>query len=141
MPSVDVRITHELDLDAVLALYEAVGWTAYTRAPDKIAAGLHGASFVAGAFEGQRLIGLLRAVSDDATVCYLQDVLVRPDAQHAGVGHALVTVLLERYAHVRQHVLLTDDEPSQRAFYESLGYTEIRDVEGANLRAFVRVGS
>jgi GNAT superfamily N-acetyltransferase len=141
MPSVAVRVTPELDLDAVLALYAAVGWTAYTREPDVIAAGLRGASFVAGAFDGDRLVGLVRAVSDDATICYLQDVLVDPAAQRAGVGRALVAAVLERYAHVRQHVLVTDDEPKQRAFYESLGYTETRDVEGASLRAFVLFGT
>jgi GNAT superfamily N-acetyltransferase len=138
MPDVDVRLTRELDLDEVIGLYAAVGWTAYTRRPDTIAAGLSSASFVAAAFAGARLVGLVRAVSDDATVCYLQDVLVHPDAQRTGVGRALVTAVLERYGHVRQHVLLTDDEPQQRAFYESLGYAEIRDVESANLRAFVR---
>lgn len=141
MPTVEVRITPELDVEAVLALYVAVGWTAYTRDPDTIAAGLRGASFVAGAFDGDRLIGLVRAISDDATICYLQDVLVDPAAQRAGVGRALVSTVLDRYAHVRQHVLLTDDERKQRAFYESLGYTEIRDVDGASLRAFVRFAS
>ena len=138
MQNVDVRVAPDVALDAVLALYEAVGWTAYTRDPGTIAAGLRGASFVAGAFSNDRLIGLVRAISDDASVCYLQDVLVHPDAQRSGVGRSLVTAVLDRYAHVRQHVLLTDDEPQQRAFYESLGYVEIRDVEGASLRAFVR---
>jgi GNAT superfamily N-acetyltransferase len=140
MPNVDVRLTRELDLDEVVGLYTAVGWTAYTREPDTIAAGLAGASFVAGAFDGSRLVGLVRAVSDDATICYLQDVLVHPDAQRAGVGRALVAAVLDRYAHVRQQVLLTDDEPKQRAFYESLGYAEIRDVADASLCAFVRFG-
>jgi hypothetical protein len=37
--------------------------------------------------------------------------------------------------------LLTDVEPKQRAFYESLGYAEIRDVEGASLHAFARFAS
>jgi GNAT superfamily N-acetyltransferase len=138
MSAAELRIAPELDLDAVLALYEVVGWTAYTRVPDSIAAGLRGASFVAAAFVDDRLVGLIRAVSDDATICYVQDVLVHPDTQRTGVGRALVNAVLDRYRHVRQHVLLTDDEPTQRAFYESLGYTEIRDVEGAHLRAFVR---
>jgi hypothetical protein len=46
--------------------------------------------------------------------------------------------LAERYAHVRQHALLTDDEPGQRAFYEGLGYAETRDHGDGSLRAFVR---
>ncbi|MDT4942384.1 MAG: hypothetical protein QOJ34_2473 [Pseudonocardiales bacterium] len=138
MPDIQVQVTRELDLDEVIALYAAVGWTAYTREPETIRAGLRGASFVAAAFAAGRLVGLVRAVSDDATVCYLQDLLVHPDAQRSGVGRALVTAVLDRYSRVRQHVLLTDDEPGQRAFYESVGFTEIRDVEDANLRAFVR---
>lgn len=31
-----------------------------------------------------------------------------------------------------------NDEPGQRAFYESLGYTEIRDHGTGALRSFVR---
>jgi hypothetical protein len=60
MPSIEVRITADLKLDEVVALYEAVGWTAYTREPDTIAAGLRGASFVAGVFDAGRLVGLIR---------------------------------------------------------------------------------
>ncbi len=85
-----------------------------------------------------RLVGLARAVSDGATICYLQDVLVMPDEQRHGIGHALVRAILDRYASVRQKILLTDDEPGQRAFYEALGYAEIRDFGGGTLRAFVR---
>jgi hypothetical protein len=39
--------------------------------------------------------GLARAVSDNATICYLLDVLVRPDEQGNGVGRALVQAVLD----------------------------------------------
>jgi hypothetical protein len=35
--------------------------------------------------------------------------------------------VLEPYRDVRQKVLITDDEPAQRAFYESMGFTETGD--------------
>ena len=85
------------------------------------------------------LIGLARVVSDGATICYLQDVLVNPSHQGHGVGRALVQATLEPYANVRQKVLLTDDEPAQRRFYESLGYSEATVAPGGPLRAFVRL--
>lgn len=138
MPSVEIRVGPQLPFDEVARLYDTVGWTAYTREAETIRAGLRGASFVAAAFAGERLVGLVRAVSDDATVCYVQDVLVDPEFQRSGVGRALMAEVAARYAHVRQHVLLTDDEPGQRAFYESLGYAEIRDFGAGTLRAFVR---
>jgi GNAT superfamily N-acetyltransferase len=130
-------LTH-LPIDDVLPLYGAVGWTAYTADPTTLARAIDNSSFVVGARDDGRLIGLARAISDDATICYLQDVVVHPDHQRGGVGRALISSILQRYAHVRQKVLLTDDEPAQRAFYESLGYAEIRDHGDGTLRAFVR---
>jgi len=127
------------DADEVIALYRAVGWTAYTDDPAVLHAALAGSSLVMAARRGGRLIGLARVISDGATICYLQDVLVHPDAQRTGVGRALVLAVLEPYAGVRQKVLLTDDEPGQRAFYESLGYRESRDHGAGSLLAFVRI--
>jgi len=127
-----------VDIDEIVALYDAVGWSAYTRTPETLRSAIAGSSFVVIARRGPRLVGLARAISDGATICYLQDVLVAPDEQRSGIGRALVRAVLERYAGVRQKVLLTDDEPGQRAFYESLGYAEIRDFGGGTLRAFVR---
>jgi GNAT superfamily N-acetyltransferase len=124
--------------EELVALYRAVGWTAYTDDPDTLVRAVAGSSFVVTARRAGVLVGLARVVSDDATICYLQDILVAPDAQRAGIGARLVGTVLRRYASVRQKVLLTDDDPGQRAFYESLGYVEIRDVTRAPLRAFVR---
>jgi GNAT superfamily N-acetyltransferase len=135
---VSIEAVTAVEVAELVALYEAVGWSAYTRAPEVLEAAIAGSSYVVVARRGERLIGLARAVSDGATICYLQDVLVRPEEQRCGVGRALVQAVLDRYRTVRQKVLLTDDEPSQRAFYESLGYVEIRDHQQAALRAFVR---
>ncbi|KAA9149890.1 GNAT family N-acetyltransferase [Amycolatopsis acidicola] len=122
----------------LLPLYESVGWSAYTKEPDLLATAIAGSSFVVTARRGGRLIGLARALSDGATICYLQDVLVRPEERRNGVGRLLVQAMLDRYANVRQKVLLTDDEPAQRAFYESLGYAETRDFGPGTLRCFVQ---
>lgn len=122
----------------LVALYTQVGWSAYAKDPETLERAVRGSTLVVTARRAGTLIGLARALSDGATICYLQDVLVAPNAQRLGIGRLLVDQVLDRYAGVRQKVLLTDDEPRQRAFYESLGYTEIRDVTAASLRAFVR---
>jgi GNAT superfamily N-acetyltransferase len=143
VPTIDVRTVTEpaqLPFADVLSLYESVGWTVYTRDPERIRRALAGASYVAAAFAGERLVGIVRAISDDVTITYLQDLLVHPDAQRSGVGASLMTAVGQRYAHVRQHVLLTDDEPGQRAFYENVGFAETRDFGDGSLRAFVRFG-
>jgi GNAT superfamily N-acetyltransferase len=132
-----IAIVSEVALDELVALYASVGWVAYTAAPETLGAAIAGSTCVVTARDdNDRLVGLARAISDGATVCYLQDILVAPDRHRTGIGRALVRELLVRFAGVRQKVLLTDDEPGQRAFYESLGFTEIRDL--GTLRAFVR---
>lgn len=124
----------------LVELYDAVGWTSYTLDPDLLVAALRGSTRVVTARYGEDLLGLARVISDGATIAYLQDVLVRPELQREGVGRQLVHAALEPFEHVRQKVLLTDDEPRQRAFYESLGWTELREQGDGRLRAFVRFG-
>ena len=135
---ITVEASPALSMDEVEELYRDVGWTTYADDVVTLEAALAGSSRVVAARRDGRLVGLARVISDGATICYLQDVLIHPGAQRAGVGRALVLAALEPYAAVRQKVLLTDDEPGQRAFYESLGYRETREHGAGSLRAFVR---
>lgn len=119
-------------------LYRAVGWSGYADDPQTLAGALRGSTCVITARRGGDLVGLARVVSDGATIAYLQDVLVHPDHHRAGIGRRLVGAAFEPFAHVRQKVLLTDDEPGQRAFYEALGFTAAADHPQGPLRSFVR---
>jgi GNAT superfamily N-acetyltransferase len=52
----------------------------------------------------------------------IQDVIVRPDHQRTGIGSVMVGRCLRVHEHVRQITLMADDEPTTRAFCESLGF-------------------
>ena len=125
--------------EELLALYDAVGWSAYTRNPARLAAAVSASLSVVTARQNGELIGLARAVGDGLTIVYLQDILIAPAHQRLGIGRELLRRLLTPYAEVRQKVLITDDEPSQRAFYESMGFTETGDLEHP-IRTFVQLG-
>lgn len=127
-----------LSRDSVLSLYAAVGWTAYTKDPDTLVAAIEGSTAIFTATDDGALVGLARVISDGATICYLQDLLVHPASQRQGIGTALVAAALAAFPAVRQKVLLTDDEPEQRAFYEALGFAEASALSTGVLRAFVR---
>lgn len=123
------------------ALYDSVGWSAYTQNPEQLARAVGHSTRVVTAWEADTLVGLARVLTDTETIVYVQDILVNPAHQRSGVGRMLLVEALKPYQHVRQTVLLTDAEPQQRAFYESLGFTEIRDVDGGQLRSFVRLST
>lgn len=121
----------------IIELYDSVGWKAYTNTPNVLFAAIKNSSFVASAWDDDgKLVGLARAISDDSTICYIQDILVRPDLQRTGIGRALFQKVKERYRHVRQTVLITDDEPRQHAFYRSMGLTEGSAFRPDPLRVF-----
>ena len=129
-----------IPLEHLLELYASVGWTAYTREPERLERAFDGSTYVVGAWEADELIGVCRVLSDDASIIYVQDILVDPDHQRRGIGRELLKHVLNRYSHCRQKVLMTDDRPEQKAFYEALGFTRLDLREGPALRAFVKLG-
>lgn len=138
MTIINVVAAKDLPLSEILELYRAVEWFAYVKEPDTLVRALEGSSTLVAAHDGQMLVGLARIVSDGASICYLQDILVRPSHQGIGIGRALAERALGQYPHVRQKVLITDNEPKQKAFYEALGYTQAEEFQGGSVRAFVR---
>ncbi len=133
----EVLPVDSVEADALGALYDAVGWSTYTRDMDVLCAAIAGSDFVVVVQKDADLIGLARAVSDDASIAYIQDILVNPSHQGQGIGRALVSAILDRYAHVRQKVLLTDSRPEQLRFYASLGFSNTRELRETPLNAFV----
>jgi len=123
--------------DALRDLYDAVGWSTYTQDLNRLVTAVEGSHFVVTVWDDECLVGLARALSDDVSIAYIQDILVRPSHQRMGVGRALVNSILERYSHVRQKVLLTDDRPEQHQFYRSLSFHNTRELVETRLNAFV----
>ncbi len=123
--------------EEILPLYAAVGWTNYTRDPAMLRAAFARSLCVIGAYEGDKLVGLLRAVGDGCSVVLVQDLLVWPQYQRRGVGTALMKAILSRYAGVYQFQLLTDNTEKTAALYRSIG---LAPVDEAGCRAFWRLG-
>lgn len=138
MTSIQLVEAADLALSDVVELYRAVDWLAYANDPGTLLVALEGSSTIVVARDGQTLVGLARVISDGASICYLQDILVRPSHHRRGIGRALAERALGEYPKVRQKVLITDNEPLQKAFYEALGYTQTDDFRGGSVRAFVR---
>lgn len=123
----------------LLSLYESVGWTAYTEAPDRlIAAVRHSTWTLAARTDDGTLAGFARIISDLHTIAFLQDILIHPAYQRSGIGGALLDEALNKCDGIRQFILLTDAEHGQRSFYESRGLCEVHDVYPSPLRSFVR---
>lgn len=122
------RVDSPLEREEITALYAAVGWSAYTKDPERLEAAVAASLRVVTAWHDHRLVGLARLVGDGLTIVHLQDILVAPEHHRTGIGRELFRRAFQPYEDVRQKLLLTDDEPGQLAFYRAMGFTEIRDL-------------
>ncbi|MDE5893642.1 MAG: GNAT family N-acetyltransferase [Acetatifactor sp.] len=120
----------------ILSLYSSVGWTAYTDTQEVLRKGFENSLLILAAYEGDRLLGIIRVVGDGYTIVWIQDILVFPEQQGKGVGSALIQAVLERFSHVRQIELATDNTPKTIAFYKSHGFQEMSEL---GCCAFMRV--
>ena len=122
--------------DELVELYASVGWEAYASDPESLEQAVANSTYVACVCDDGRPVGIVRGMSDDVSIFYLQDIVVHPDYQGRGHGKELLEHIVERFAHVRQKVLLTDDEDRQHRLYRSVGYKDVTEVD--KLHAFVR---
>ena len=112
----------------ILPLYESVGWVFYCKHPDVVEKAYANSLCILAAYEDEKLVGLIRSVGDGHTILFIQDLLVHPDYQCKGIGTALMKALLDRYPHVYQIELATDNTEKTVAFYRSFGFHNLSDI-------------
>lgn len=114
---------YQIDKNNLEKLYSSVGWAAYTKNLDVLEQAINHSLQVISAWNEDELIGLIRVIGDGFTIIYVQDILVHPSYQDKKIGTELMTKVLNNYPEVRQKVLLTEDAPDVRHFYEKFGFT------------------
>lgn len=115
----------QLDFQAVLDLYASVGWTGYSSHPEMLEKALEHSLLVLAAVDGDRLVGLLRAVGDGYSIIFIQDILVLPAYQRQGIGRNLLEQAISHFPGIYRLHLLTDNAEKTRSFYEALGFTAV----------------
>ena len=73
-----------IKLEDVLHLYQAVGWTNYTHQPEMLEQALPHSLVVYLAFDGEKIVGLIRLVGDGFSSVFVQDLIVLPTYQRQG---------------------------------------------------------
>lgn len=111
----------------ILRLYTSVGWTAYTDQPDVLQKGFANSMLTLATYDVEQLVGIIRTIGDGHTIVFVQDILVLPEYQRKGIGTALLQAILDRYNHVRQIELTTDNTEKTIAFYKSMGFRKMSE--------------
>ena len=117
MAQIDVREGGAIPEKQLRELFAALGWDELSGLlPDL----LLNSTFVISAWDGARLVGMARVVSDGVYVSTLQQVGVHPEYRRAGLGTDLVRRCVERFE--QTHFILTTDDPTNATFYARFGF-------------------
>ncbi len=123
MEALSYRIGNNLDLDAVLELYETstLGQRRPIHDRDRMGAMLRNANLVVTAWEGELLVGIARSVTDFAYCTYLSDLAVRQSHQRQGIGRELIRRTRELGGEATVILL---SAPAATGYYPRLGLTQ-----------------
>ena len=124
MTEITYRQGNALNLEQVIDLYRAS--TLGERRPIENSSVMQdmlaNASLVISAWDGDRLVGISRTLTDFAYVAYLADLAVHLDYQHQGIGSELVQ---QTRAAVKPTCFLTLlSAPAANDFYPKIGFEQ-----------------
>jgi GNAT superfamily N-acetyltransferase len=111
--------TKEFNKDQIQDLFLSVGWSS-GQYPDKMQIALKNSDKVISAWDGNKLVGLINALSDGIMTVYFHHLLVRPEYQSKGIGKHLVLSILEEYKDFARKVLIVYDK--EVPFYQKCGF-------------------
>jgi len=122
-PLVTYRTGNNLDLNEMIALYEAstLGERRPIQDRARMQAMLQHANLVITAWADAQLVGISRALSDFAFVTYLSDLAVHRDFQKQGIGKELIRQTQLAGGPNAKIILLA--APAAEQYYPHIGFT------------------
>lgn len=117
---IEYRVNPPLHANKVSQLFKSSGIKRPADDLDRIHKMIDNADVNISAWDGDELIGIVRAVTDFAYCCYVSDLAVKKEYQKTGIGTALVKQLR---AHLGEEVsVLLISAPTAMDYYPRIGF-------------------
>ena len=117
-----VRAHHRPELEAIRRLYAASPLRRPIQEIPRLQAMFDHANVIHSAWDGDRLVGLLRGWTDGAFDGYVCDLAIHPQYQKTGVGRCLLDLLAPDYPDVRWILLAS---PLAKDYYAHVGWSAL----------------
>ena len=123
MGIITYRTGNDLDLDDFIGVYRESTLGERRPVNDRaiMSSMLQQADLIVTAWDGIKLIGISRTLTDFANVAYLADLAVHTEYQRSGIGRTLVQKTQDELAPTCSIVLLAS--PKANAYYPKIGFS------------------
>ncbi len=115
----------KFNMTQVQELFLSVGWIS-GQYPTRLYKALMNSSTVISAWDGDRLVGLVRVLDDSELVAYMHYVLVHPEHNGQGIAGHLVELVKKKYKDYL-YIELMPEERKNASFYEKHGFQIMKD--------------
>lgn len=105
------------------ALFETTGWNhQYQASREELSLALTNSWLVICAYEGERLVGVGRIVTDGVLHAMIYEMIVHPQYQRRGIGSEILTILLQKCLEANIRDIQLFCARGARPFYENHGF-------------------
>lgn len=126
--------TKEFSAEDLQELFRSVHWES-ANYPERLVKAMHNSTAVISAWDGEKLVGLVRGLDDGATVAFIHYLLVRPEYQKFHIGTELMNRLLMRYQDLL-YVKIVPSDPNTIPFYKRFGFRQYDNYSAMVIKHF-----
>jgi predicted N-acetyltransferase YhbS len=106
--------------EEICTVYESSGINRPTGDKNRIAEMYQNSDLIVSAWDGDKLVGVSRSITDFVYVCYLSDLAIRKEYQKLGIGKELIDLTKKALGDKVAIVLLA--APSAVEYYPKVGF-------------------
>lgn len=109
-----------LEEEELASLFKSVEWES-AKYPQELQLAIANSHSVYTAWDGDKLVGLMNALSDGVMTVYYHYLLVSPEYQGQRIGATLVKMMKDKYSRCKTQVVISYS--GQVNFYKNCGFT------------------
>ncbi len=132
--TIEYKQTKEFTASELKRLFLSVNWES-GKYPEKLVRAMHNSTRVISAWNGDKLIGLVRALDDGETVAFLHYLLVDPEYQGYHIGDNLMKQIMGHYEDLL-YVKVMPSDPKTIPFYERYGFRQYDNYSAMVKKSF-----
>lgn len=117
---ISYKVNTKIEPHQLAALFKTSGLRRPVDDLNRMKKMIDNADLLVTAWDGDKLVGIARGLTDHSYCCYLSDLAVDKDYQHNGIGHDLVNQVEELIGEECTLVLLSPTEAME--YYPKLGF-------------------